>query len=79
MKCGKPKFMTTGLECLPKGYDLADEQVALEAARQPTTRINKAFLRRGDAGDSSLGAEGDGGWGDSHDFAMRAAVAAILE
>ena len=55
MKCGKPKVMTTGLECLRKGYKLADEQVALEAARQPTTRIKKAFLRRGDAAVTNTG------------------------
>ena len=55
MKCGKTKFMTTGLECLRKGYELADEQVALEAARQPTTRIKKAVLRRGDAAVTNTG------------------------
>ena len=52
MKCGKPKLM---LECLQKGYDLADEQVALEAASQPTTSIKKALLRRGDAAVTNTG------------------------
>ena len=53
MKCGN--VMTTGLECLRKGYELADEQVALEAARQPTTRIKKAVLRKGDAAVTNTG------------------------
>ena len=55
MKCGKPQFMTTGLECLRKGYDLADEQVALEAAGEPTTSIKKALLQRGDAAVTNTG------------------------
>ena len=52
---GKCTMMAAGLECLRKGYELADEQVALEAARQPTTRIKKAVLRKGDAAVTNTG------------------------
>ena len=55
MKCGQKQFMTTGLECLQKGYELADAQVALEAAGEPTTSVKKALLPRGGAAVTNTG------------------------
>ena len=46
---GEKKFMETRLQCLQKGYALADEQVALEVEGQPTTCIKKALIGKGDA------------------------------